>query len=143
MKERDGVPAAPHGPGAPGPAPGGPPTGPPLLVDAGALVACRRRADDLLARLETSPAAPARLAAAALPPAALGTGFPEAARLARAHARLHAELTGLSRALALQLGALADAVAAAGADYSGTDAEAARDLRRARDETERGPTPGS
>jgi hypothetical protein len=92
--------------------------------------------DDLLTRLESSKAAPRRIADGALPSARLGT-FDEADALHAAYTRVHSQLEALSKMLALQIEGLVVTVEASKRTYHGVDDDVRARLSRIRVEADK------
>ncbi|MEV6953896.1 hypothetical protein [Streptomyces sp. NPDC051183] len=86
----------------------------------------RTTIDDLLLKLDGSPADDRRLARAALPSGTLGQGFAEADALFTAYHAVQERLRGLSRSLAGQIEALGLAILSADGGFAAMDDEARR-----------------
>ncbi|MGW6782888.1 MULTISPECIES: hypothetical protein [unclassified Streptomyces] len=82
--------------------------------------------DDLLTKLQESPAHHNKLADGTLPTGALGQGFPEADKLYGAYKTVHSELQKLSKGLAELIEAVGIAVLSAGGGYAEVDEEQKR-----------------
>ncbi|MFI8502443.1 hypothetical protein ACIGFK_28655 [Streptomyces sp. NPDC085524] len=83
--------------------------------------------DDLLTKLQESPAHHGKLADGALSTSALGD-FAEATKLNHSYRTVHAELQKLSKGLAVQIEALGLAVQSAGKSFAEVDEETKRRL---------------
>ncbi|MCM2392275.1 hypothetical protein [Streptomyces albipurpureus] len=108
MAEDDGTGRPVYGRPTPMPSKGG--GGKDLDVDADELVKFKDRVDNLLVKLESSPAAPNRMNEGAVPAGDLGVGFSEATALHGIYQKVHAELQNLSKGLAGQIEGLSIAV---------------------------------
>ncbi|MCX4693088.1 hypothetical protein [Streptomyces sp. NBC_01408] len=82
--------------------------------------------DELLTKLEKSPADHGKLADGTLPAGALGKGFPEADALYKSYNTVHSELQKLAKGLAGQIEGLGIAILSAGNGYAGVDEETKR-----------------
>ncbi|MFI6443380.1 hypothetical protein [Kitasatospora sp. NPDC050543] len=92
-----------------------------VQVELDTLIGFKKKIDGLLHDLEASPAAQAKISEQQLSDGNLGSGFSESADLMAAYNRTHGNLDQLAKALATQIEAMGSAIAAAAANYGGTE----------------------
>ncbi|MFI5749807.1 hypothetical protein ACIBBE_28650 [Streptomyces sp. NPDC051644] len=94
------------------------------------------RVDNLLTKLDASPAAHGRITEQKVTTAAYGTGFPEAIGLSSAYDMVHARLALLSKTLGDQLEAMGITVDLADRGYENVDQEHSERLHAIQQRTE-------
>ncbi|MFJ8852011.1 hypothetical protein [Streptomyces sp. NPDC102437] len=116
--------------------PGKGPSAPDLAAPTESLQKFKTRVDNLLIKLDGSPAAHTRITEQKVTPAAYGTGFPEAIGLSSAYDMVHARLELLSKTLGDQLEAMGIAVDMADRGYENVDQEHSERLHAIQQRTE-------
>lgn len=108
-----------------------------LHREAETLATFKKRIDEMLAKLEKSPAAQSKIGDQKISKDAYGTGFGAAEDLAGLYEKVHTRLEVLSRTFGEQLEALGITVQISDRGYQGIDAEQAARLRAIQQRTDK------